>query len=158
MVDGQIVSGGMAHRRDYTYGRFEFRVRTEPDPTATMSAVVLTWPQSGAWPLDGENDIYETAAAVGTALPFSTFVHYGPTNEQHSYNHDADASQWHTMVMDWTPAAIKVYRDGLLVWTLTDPDAIPRVAHQLCIQLDPTAGRKLAGPVRMFVDYVRIYR
>ena len=54
MVDGQLVSGGMALVHNYTYGRYEVRVRTDPDPTATMSGVVLTWPQSGNWPQDGE--------------------------------------------------------------------------------------------------------
>ncbi|MDQ3851171.1 MAG: glycoside hydrolase family 16 protein [Actinomycetota bacterium] len=158
MVDGQIVSGGMALGRDYTYGRFEFRVRTEPDPTGTMSGVVLTWPESGRWPVDGENDIYETGSDPGTRSPFFTFVHYGETNEQHLYRHEADASRWHTMAMDWTRSAIRIYRDGELVWTLTDPAAIPHVAHHLCIQLDPTATRTLTAPVRMLVDYVRIYQ
>ncbi|MDQ3850002.1 MAG: glycoside hydrolase family 16 protein [Actinomycetota bacterium] len=158
MVDGDLVSGGMAHRRAYTYGRFEFRVRTDPDPAGAMSGVVLTWPQSGRWPVEGENDIYETGSAAGTRWPFYTFVHYGYSNQQHLHRHDADASDWHTMAMDWRPDAITIYRDGERVWTLTDEGAIPDVAHQLCIQLDAIRWRTLTRPVRMYVDYVRIYR
>jgi beta-glucanase (GH16 family) len=158
MVDGQLVSGGMSNRQSYTYGWFEFRVRTEPDPTGTLSGVVLTWPESGRWPVDGENDIYETGADAGTRFPFHSYVHYGAANDQYRFTHPADAAQWHTMAMDWRPDAISFYRDGTLVATLTDVAAIPDVAHHLCVQLDATATRQLTMPVRMFLDYVRIYQ
>jgi beta-glucanase (GH16 family) len=158
MVDGQLVSGGMSNRQSYTYGWFEFRVRTEPDPTGTMSGVVLTWPESGRWPVDGENDIYETGANAGTRFPFHSYVHYGAANDQYRFTHDADAAQWHTMAMDWRPDAINFYRDGNLVATLTDVAAIPDVAHHLSIQLDATATRGLTMPVRMLLDYVRFYQ
>jgi beta-glucanase (GH16 family) len=84
-------------------------------------------------------------------------VHYGAGNHQYVFRHDADGAQWHTMAMDWRPDAIRFYRDGALIATLTDASAIPDVAHLLCIQLDAMATRQLAVPVRMFVDYVRIY-
>jgi hypothetical protein len=157
MIDGRLVSGGMSNALNRAYGRFEFRVRTDPDPTGTMSGVVLTWPQSGHWPEDGENDIYETGALSGTRRPFGSFVHFGRTNEQSSFRHDADASQWHTMAMDWAPGYIRVYRDGALVWTLSNRGEIPHVPHHLCIQLDAVADHALTTPVRMYVDYVRIY-
>jgi hypothetical protein len=156
-VNGQPVSGGMSTQRGYTYGWFEFRVRTEPDATGTMSGVVLTWPRSGNWPDDGENDIYETGTALGLRSPFYSYVHYGAANHQYVFRHDADAAQWHTMAMDWRAGAIRFYRDGALAATLTDASAIPDVGHGLCIQLDAMATRQLTAPVRMFVDYVRIY-
>ena len=156
-VNGQPVSGGMQTQRGFRYGWFEFRVRTEPDPTGTMNGVVLTWPQSGRWPVDGENDIYETGNNAGTRSPFYSYVHYGAANDQHVFRHDADGAQWHTMAMDWRPDAIRFYRDGAPAGTLTDASAIADVAHLLCIQLDAMATRQLTAPVRMFVDYVRIY-
>jgi len=158
MSDGVIVSGGMAHRGNYRYGRFEFRVRTEVDPTGTTSGVILTWPQSEHWPEDGENDIYETLNLKGTRSPFMSFVHYGASNEQYWWRHDADGAQWHTMAMEWTETAITIYRDGALVWTVTDKVAIPDVPHHLAIQLDPITNTPLAASVRMYVDYVRIYQ
>ena len=158
MINGQIVSGAMSNRLNYTYGLFEFRVRTDPDPTGTMSGVVLTWPESERWPEDGENDIYETNEAVNTRWPFFSFVHYTSSNKQYYFRHDADGAQWHTMAMDWTADAIKIYRDGVLVWTLDDKAAIPDVAHHLCIQLDAKATRTLTTPVRMYIDEVRIYQ
>ena len=157
MVDGVLVSGGMSLKQPFTYGRYEFRVRTEADPSATMSGVVLTWPTDGNWPASGENDIYETGPDPDRT-PFHTFIHYDATNKQYHYAHQADGKQWHTMVMDWSPTALKIYRDGALVWTLTDTAAIPDVAHKLCIQLDARYNRALPAPTRMYVDYVRIYR
>ena len=62
------------------------------------------------------------------------------------------------MAMDWRPDAIRFYRDGNLVATLTDVAAIPDVAHHLSIQLDATATRELTMPVRMFLDYVQFYQ
>jgi beta-glucanase (GH16 family) len=158
MSGGQVVSGGMAAAEQSRYGRFEFRVRTEPDPSGITSGVVLTWPSFSRWPQAGENDMYETGNARNTRRPFYSYVHYGKHNSQYSFTHDADGAQWHTMMMDWRANAIRIYRDGLLVWTLTNRRAIPDVTHHLTIQLDATKHGKLQGPVRMYVDYVRIWR
>jgi hypothetical protein len=158
MRGGRLVSGGMNARLIQTYGRYEVRVRTEPDPTGTMSGVVLTWPANGNWPVAGENNIYETGASAGSRHTFHSYVHYGKSNRQHSFTHDADADQWHTITMDWRPNAIRFWRDGALVWTVTDRRAIPDNPHFLAIQLDATSERRLTRPVRMFVDYIRIWR
>jgi len=159
MVDGKLVSGGMSNRLNRTYGRYEFRVRTDVDPTGTMSGVLLTWPKHQWSPQFTENDIYETGKATGTRWPFRTFIHYGTSGTtQRYFVHKADASQWHTMVMDWRPSSLKIYRDGELVWTVTDTAVIPDVLHHLAIQLDARATRTLTTAVRMYVDYVRIYR
>jgi beta-glucanase (GH16 family) len=157
MIGGLIVSGGLAARLNQTYGYFEARVRTEPDPTRNLSGEVLTWPESGKWPLDGENDIYETQSGGGHR-PFRTFIHYGADNQQSYFTHDANGSQWHVVGMEWDPTQITIYRDGVPVWKLDDPGAIARVPHHLCIQLDATSDRPLTGAVRMYVDYVRIWR
>jgi beta-glucanase (GH16 family) len=158
MVNGTLVSGGMAARANYIYGRFEFRVKTDPDPSGTTSGVVLTWPKSDNWPVDGENDMYETGNRRSTRFPFHSFVHYGAGNEQYSFDHRADGARWHTIRMDWSRNAITIYRDGRLVWRLTDARAIPDVPHHLAIQLDALTRGALAHPVRMYVDYVRVYK
>jgi hypothetical protein len=153
---GQLVSGGMSNRLSLNRGRVEFRVRTDNDPTQTMSGVVLTWPDSGKWPQDGENDIYETGHK-GSRNPFHSFVHYGASNEQYSIEHAADGAEWHVVAMEWTPQALEFYRDGALVGRVDDPKAIPRTMHHVCIQLDAFAERTLPAPVRMQVDWLRIY-
>jgi beta-glucanase (GH16 family) len=155
---GQIVSGGMAATEQSKYGRFEVRVRTEPDPSGIMSGVVLTWPSFGRWPQAGENDIYETGTARNRRRPFHSYIHYGADNSQYSFTHKADGARWHTLMMDWRANAIRIYRDGRLVWTVTDRRAIPDVTHHLTIQLDAMRERDLRRPVRMYVDYVRVWR
>jgi len=157
-INGATVSGGMANRLNRPYGLYEFRVRTDLDPTKNMSGAILTWPQSGRFPQDGENDIYETGT-YNPRDPFFSFIHYGDSaGSQASFKQQADATDWHTMAMDWSAGAIKIYRDGALVWTVTDPKVIPHVAHHMAIQLDALGSGKLSGPVRMYVDWVRIYQ
>jgi len=156
MINGSLVSGGMAHKENYLYGRFEFRVRTEKDPSEAVSGVMLTWPKGGNWPIDGENDIYETGTKAERAY-FVTFIHYAADNKTKQFKHEVSATEWHTMSMDWSPIAINIYRDGVKVWELTDPVAIPQVPHHICVQLD--AFKKIMGnPVKMYVDWVKIYQ
>ncbi len=156
MEGDALVSGGMAHDLAQTYGRWEFRVRTDPDPSAATSGVVLTWPASGNWPVDGENDIYETGTSP-TRFPFSTFIHFGADNDQEHLVHGADGTQWHDMAMEWTPEAIVIFRDGQWAGRIANPDAVPHVPHHLTIQLDAWADR-MGDPVAMEVDWVRVYR
>lgn len=157
MVNGKIESGGISQKANYKYGRYEFRVRTERDPTGTMSGIVMTWPQYQWSPEFTENDMYETGPSTARN-PFTTFIHYGRSyTTQKFYRHYVDATQWHTVVMDWRGGSLKIYRDGALVWTLTDTYAIPDVLHHLNVQLDARYTRTLTTPVRMYVDYVRIY-
>lgn len=155
MKDGVLVSGGMAHLRNYLYGKFEFRVRAEADSSHGTDAVVLTWPQSENWPTDGENDIFETFSA--SRDPFSTNIHYSPTNQQYSYVQNADATQWHVMGMEWSPDKLVILRDSVVVYTLLDKAAIAKVPHHLCIQLDAIKP-VMTGTTHMYVDWVKIYR
>jgi len=157
MVNGTIESGGMSHKADYTYGRYEFRVRTERDPTGTMSGIVMTWPKYQRSPEYTESDMYETGPGIARDH-FNTFIHYGyNVTTQKLVKHSVDVTQWHTVTMDWRADSLKLYRDGVLVWTLTDRVAIPDVLHHAGIQLDARYTRTLTTPVRMYVDYMRIY-
>lgn len=157
MVDGKLVSGGMAHKINYKYGKFEFRVRIEQDPSEATSGVILTWPQSEKWPMDGENDMYESGTGA-TRNPFKTFIHYGTSaGTQYQFVHNADATQWHTIAMEWETNALRMYRDSNLVWALTDVNAIPDVPHHLCIQLDAFKN-SMTGSVKMYVDWVKVYQ
>jgi len=156
MIGNNLVSGGMAQNINQTFGKFEFRVRIEKDSSDAMSAVVLTWPKSERWPMDGESDIYETGTD-GNRNAFYTNIHYGTSaSTQYTFVHKSDASSWHILSMEWTSDYIKIYRDSSLVWTLTDRNAIPRVNHHLCIQLDAFKPL-ISKPVHMFVDWVKIY-
>jgi endo-1,3-1,4-beta-glycanase ExoK len=156
--NGQIVSGGMGHRVNYTYGHYAFRVRLDPDPTGTMSGNVLTWPRDQWSPEFTENDIWETGWHPDNNYRFNTFIHFGVQNWQHWIVHPVDPSQWHIIEMDWRPERLAIYIDGAFAWETLDQPAIPDIPHHICFQLDPEANRPLAHPQKMYVDWVRIYR
>ena len=157
MIDGQLVSGGVSNKLNQTYGKFEFRARTDPDPSLATSGVILTWPQSGKWPIDGENNIYETTLEADRT-PVKSYIHYGADNKQLWFHHTGvDGTQWHVFAMEWTPSSIKIYRDGVLAWTVTDTYVIPDVAHHLSMQLDAFK-KTMSGTVRLQVDWVKIYK
>ena len=71
--NGWFMTGGIAHKKNYKYGKFEFRIRMDEDPHKSSSGLGLTWPESEKWPDDGENDIYETAHENNT---WNTNIHY----------------------------------------------------------------------------------
>ena len=154
MIDGVLVSGGVKSLYSQRYGRYEFRVRTDADPSGGTNSTVLTWPTSGNWPSEGENNIYETNNT--SRSPFMSFIHYSAQNRQYYYFHHADATQWHDMAMEWEPDEMRIYRDGQRIATLTDTYAIPDWAHQLVMQLDAQQSW-MSGSVRLQVDYMRIY-
>lgn len=162
--DDEILSSHMYHKKEYLHGRFEFKVRIEEDPYECVGGVILTWPNhtDGAWPRDGELDIYET---FGTTPGPLTFVHYGTSDgnggwndNQVSLRHPVPRTEWTVMAMEWTADALRLYRNGRLVWTLTDSQYIPKVAHYFVIQSGPNNQDLPSGKrVNLYVDWVRIY-
>jgi len=160
MEGGTIVSGGLSHKLTQKYGRYEFRVRTDKDLSLATSGVVLTWPSSGVHPRDGENNIYETLGSPGDRHEFYSFIHkpYGTVHDQDYTVHPVDASQWHTMVMEWAPDKLVLYRDGVAVKTIneTSADLIPDNPHFMAIQFDAWKG-SVPSPVWMQIDYVKVW-
>jgi beta-glucanase (GH16 family) len=155
MVGGTLVSGAIASRVSTTYGRVEFRARADADPSQATSGVVLLWPDSDNWPIDGETDIFETGTEA-TRASFTSAVHYGASNQQVWFSHSADAQQWQNMAVEWTPTSIRFYRNGALEGEVTDPSAIARSSQHLCVQLDAFR-QSMGGSVRLQVDDVRMY-
>ena len=159
MINGVLNSGGLSTKLNITYGRFEGRVLCESDPTGVMSGLLLTWPQSQNSPLDGENDFYETSRAIRTTTSgWKSFIHYlqNGQNKASSFIHRGNSMIWHTVAMDWTPTEIRMYDDGVLVWTDSDITHIPKVPHKLCIQYD-AFDSYISASSRLMVDWVKIY-
>jgi licheninase len=155
-VDGEIISGGLATTHQQMYGRFEARVRTEVDPSETMSGAIVTWPAGNRHPEGGENELYVTLNNP-TREPFYSYIHH-PDTSQEEIIHQADAERWHEVAMEWSEAEIVIHRNGEQVGTVSDPEVIPDHPHVLTIQLDATQAVMGDEPVRMYVDWVRVYR
>ena len=164
-----LVSGGMAHKTDFGPGtRFEFRAKCEKDPSNTTSAVILTWPEDGADRKSRceESDIYETGSSgASTRSEISSFFHYGKHPDENggkvtqiSRTYEVDATEWHTMDYRWLKDKVEIYLDGNIVWEFSDPQVVPIYDHHICIQLDAFGNAIGEEPVRMYVDYVKIWR
>ena len=149
------TTGGMAWGGGQRYGRWEARVRASvADPA--YHAVLLLWPDQGAWPTAGEIDFAEMQDPNRRSTGF--YLHHGPRNEQISGQVAVDATQWHTWAVEWTPSSVTGFVDGRPWFRTTDVDALPPGPMHLCLQLDwfPAA----EGPVRrsaLQVDWVRQY-
>ncbi len=156
VVDDEVVAGAMASRHQQLYGRFEVRVRTESDPSETMSGLIATWPAGNDHPEGGENDLYDTLTSANRE-PFYSYIHH-PDTTREEIVHDAGGEEWHEMAMEWTPDAVTIFRDGDIVGTVTEPDAIATTPHVLTLQVVADSAEMVGDPVRMFVDWVRIYR
>ncbi len=158
----RYMTGGIAHKKNYLYGKFEFKVRMDHDPANATSGVCLTWPETEDWPKDGENDIYETSYENDY---FSTWIHWGKfddnkyIDQKRQKTHLIDKTQWHVIAMEWSPEYIKIYSDGVLQWTLKDPVSIAKVPHHMCFQSEKDLEKDLTTrPVKLQVDWVKIYK
>lgn len=156
VVDDQVVAGAMASRYQQLHGRFEARVRTETDPSETMSGLIATWPAGNDHPEGGENDLYDTLTSSNRE-PFYSYIHHRDTTREEIV-HSSSGSEWHELAIEWTPDAVTVLRDGDIAGTVTEPDAIATTPHVLTLQLVADSDEMDGDPVRMFVDWVRIYR
>ncbi len=155
------VAGGLALNRNYTYGRFEVRAKT--DKGAGYGPATLLWPSSERWPVDGEIDISEVPN--GDRHMSGSYLHWGDSNNVIGHESTGDWSQWHTYAVEWEPSKVTFSIDGNVTWTVTQQEAIPSSAHFLGLQLDVGNGGFIDGPdsstpsaVTFHVDSVKIYQ
>lgn len=155
-IDDEIVSGAMAARHQQRYGRFEARIRTESDPSEATRGMIITWPAGNEHPEGGQNDLYDTLTSANRE-PFYSYIHH-PDSTREEIVHNASGEQWHELAMEWTPDAVTILRDGEIVGTVTEPDAIAGTPHVVTLQLMANRAEMGENAVRMFVDWVRMYR
>jgi beta-glucanase (GH16 family) len=156
------VSGGMNHERSQTYGRWEFRARTEKG--RGRGSAILLWPDSLDKEADGELDMMEVPREDRSQAHF--VIHYSAQNKLAGNKVNGDFSQWHTFAMDWLPNRITWYVDGVKQFETTDRNVIPTSSMHLAIQLDmgpfeewiPAPDATTPAEVSLEVDWVRIYK
>lgn len=161
-AQGKDVSGGLGHRLNQKYGRWEVRFRA--DRGAGYSPAVLLWPQTEDWPSDGEIDLAELPR--GDRSVGYCFLHNGPGNDIDGCRMDADFQRWHTVAVDWLPDHVTFWLDGVAQKTWQAPSRyIPTTsAMHLALQNDQGCDgfiqcRNPQTPPRvvMQVDWVRVY-
>jgi beta-glucanase (GH16 family) len=109
------IPGG-ANNNGLMYGRYVVRFRADALPG--YKTAFLLWPDSGAWPRDGEIDFPE--GNLNSTI--SAFMHYqGATagSQQAAYPTGVTYTSWHTAVIDWTPGSCRFTLDGTVIGTST---------------------------------------
>lgn len=155
------VSGGMGMRVGQTYGRWEFRART--DKGRGFGSAILLWPDSNNFPEEGELDIMEVPNENRDLAHF--VVHWGAENNVHGADVAGDFSQWHTFALEWLPDRITWFVDGVKKYENTDPVVIPTKPMHMTIQLDqgpfenwiPARDETTPEELSLEVDWVRIF-
>ncbi|QDW29958.1 family 16 glycosylhydrolase [Arthrobacter sp. KBS0702] len=164
-VDGSIVTvsgdsagttGGMSAKfAQQKYGRWETRMRTSArDPK--YHPVLILWPNNNTSPNCAEID-YAEGTTDTSRIKF--FLHYACTGSsfQTQAFQPVDTTQWHNYAVQWTPAGITGYIDGVQWFTDTDPAHQPTVGMHQTIQLDWFPDGTATQPSQMQVDWVRVY-
>ncbi len=164
-VDGSIVTvsgdsagttGGMSAKfAQQKYGRWETRMRTSArDPK--YHPVLILWPNNNTSPNCAEID-YAEGTTDTSRIKF--FLHYACTGSsfQTQAFQPVDTTQWHNYAVQWTPAGITGYIDGVQWFTDTDPAHQPTVGMHQTIQLDWFPDGTETQPSQMQVDWVRVY-
>jgi hypothetical protein len=151
-------TAGLASLHGQKYGRWEVRARVQSAGGAGYAyhPVLITWPDSDAWPQGGEYDYFEVNVGdtSGTA-----FMHH-PTDSgvvQDEYHSGSlDLSQWHNYGFEWAPDGLTGYVDGKAWFHDTDPDVqAPGPMHQT-IQLDNFCGCTMQKAY-FDIDWARVY-
>ena len=95
-----------------------------------FSAAGLLWPRSNAWP--PEIDFFEVGAHLGSRQLMYVTNHYLTAGVSNKAEHELDQAfikgnftTWHTVSTRWSASSIRVYVDGILRFSETDPAKIP---------------------------------
>lgn len=101
-----------------TYGRFEIRARFPGARVPGLQASLWLFPQTltyGAWPASGEIDLGEWFSGWGDrVIPRLHYV--GSSDDANAANTQcmvADANNYHSYVLEWTPTSIEIKFDGV---------------------------------------------
>ena len=136
----------MAHSFGQTYGRWEFRART--DHGRGLGSAILLWPDSEKLPIDGEIDIAEVPAEQRDKAHFVSTSRSEGSDTIVGGNMPGDFSQWHTFAVDWLPDRITCYVDGRARFRSPTVNIIPDTPMHLTIQFDQGPGEGLDARAR----------
>ena len=150
-ADG-TTAGMSAKFANQKYGRWEARIAASGDDEYHM--VSILWPDSESWPCDGEIDYAETTGSF-TSVHF--FNHYSCSDLRTSASKAVDVTQFHNYAVDWSPAGMTGYIDGVKWFEDNDPTHQPPGSMHQTLQLDWFPDATADGAAEMRVDWVRVY-
>ncbi|MDQ0820831.1 hypothetical protein QFZ79_003204 [Arthrobacter sp. V4I6] len=155
--DAAGTTGGMSAKfAQQKYGRWETRMRTN-DRDPEYHPVLILWPNDNSSPNCAEIDYAESSTDT-SMMKF--FLHYecdGKDFQTHAAK-PVDSTQWHNYAVEWTPAGITGYIDGVKTFSDTNPAHQPTVGMHQTLQLDWFPDGSATKPSEMQVDWVRVYK
>lgn len=163
-------SGGIAHKLDMQYGRWEIRARLLKKTGATGNkyhGVGIVWTDDVDWPLGGEYDFWENDVGDTTAEAFLHYPHPADVSvqQENPSKSGVDLTQWHNYGFEWTSSGIKGYIDGVQWFSYSggggpsgrsDIQAMP--SGHLTLQLDNFFGSSGMQEGYLDVQWARIYK
>ena len=163
------AGGGFAQ----TNGRYEIRAKFTGAKVKGLQESIWMWPVTpvGYWPGSGEIDIAEAYHQYpDRVIPF---IHYNNSNDVNVTNNNClvdDFGHYHTYVLEWTPASLKVSYDGNVCindawqawWTLGrqpfDAPFFIALTEALGINDNAFDPASTPLPASMVIDYVRVWK
>lgn len=155
--DSAGTTGGMSAKfAQQKYGRWETRMRTN-DRDPEYHPVLILWPNDNSSPNCAEID-YAEGSTDTSMMKF--FLHYecdGKDFQTYAAK-PVDSTQWHNYAVEWTPAGITGYIDGVKTFSDTNPAHQPTVGMHQTLQLDWFPDGSSTKASEMQVDWVRVYK
>jgi hypothetical protein len=154
--DSAGTTGGMSAKfAQQKYGRWETRMKTDARDPKYHPVLIL-------WPNEQSSNCAEIdyAEGGGDTKSMKFFLHHacGGSDFQSYATKPIDSTQWHNYAVEWTPAGITGYIDGVKTFSDTNPAHQPTVAMHQTLQLDWFPDGSATKPSQMQVDWVRVYK
>jgi beta-glucanase (GH16 family) len=129
--DNLYVTGGVSthDRHAQTYGRYQVRFRV--DQGTGIAYVLLLWPTNNQYPPEidfAEDNGRDRQTIYGVLHPPDQAAY---PNEE--YTVKADATQWHTAGLEWTPERLVYTLDGE-PWATVEGPQVPGEPMDLALQ------------------------
>lgn len=116
------------------YGRYAVRFKT--DPIEGYKIAWLLWPDSRAWPRDGEIDFPERDLASDIVKGFVHHQGARSGSDQESASAPFDSTRWHTAVIEWSPDLVVFTLDGVVIGSITE--RVPNTPMHWVLQTETT--------------------
>jgi hypothetical protein len=140
---------------DQLYGRYAVRFRA--DEVAGFKTAWLLWPQSGAWPGDGEIDFPE-GNLDGNIWAFTHRQGATSGSDQDAFATSARYGSWHTAVFEWKPGSVTFILDGRVIGTSTN--RVPNTPMHWVLQTETCLGNcqpSSTAEANVQIDWVAAY-
>lgn len=162
-VDGQpaganpspIIHGGSQYQ---TYGRYSARFKVDTPNLDEYYVAWLLWPESEAWPDDGEINFPEGTLSE----TINGFVHYADEGSQGPCRPNCQKdvytterfTDWHTYTIEWMPGRIRFILDDTVVHDSTDH--IPNKPMRWQLQTETKGDGDNSG--NLMLDWVSVWQ